>query len=171
MTATTKIKYVVSDSMSAILNYARGRISLEASAILKSGFRNDARTDKIYLIWAPAHSGLAGNECEHDAARGFTDRADIDPNTTFAHSLRWSGRDGLVSYRDITNHYRIRQARFPPAYPSLNKRQSATAAPGRRITQVEQWETVLLSSDPADQNWAIQLAEDAARAQGPLADA
>ncbi|KAM7315714.1 hypothetical protein ISCGN_005497 [Ixodes scapularis] len=42
---------------------------------------------------------------------------------------------------------------------------------GRRITQAEQWETVLLSSDPADQNWVIQLAEDAARAQGLLADA
>ncbi|KAG0415598.1 hypothetical protein HPB47_007214 [Ixodes persulcatus] len=104
MTASTKIKY--------------------ESAILKSGFRNDARTGKIYLIWAPAHSGLAGNECAHNAARGFTDRADIDPNTTFAHS----------------------------------------------ITQVEQWETVLLSSDPADQNWAIQLAEATARAQGLLAD-
>ncbi|KAG0440312.1 hypothetical protein HPB47_016335 [Ixodes persulcatus] len=45
------------------------------------------------------------------------------------------------------------------------------AAPGRRITQVEHWETVLLNSDPADQNWAIQLAEDAARAKGLLADA
>ncbi|KAG0439853.1 hypothetical protein HPB47_016502 [Ixodes persulcatus] len=79
MTASTKIKYVVSDSKSAILYYARGRILPEASAILKSGFRNDARTGKTYLIWAPAHSGLAGNECAHDAARGFTDRADIDP--------------------------------------------------------------------------------------------
>ncbi|XP_042147436.1 uncharacterized protein LOC121836568 [Ixodes scapularis] len=217
MTASTKIKYVVSDSKSAILDYARGRISPEASAIVKSGFRNDARTGKIYLIWAPAHSDLAGNECTHDAARGFTDRADIDPNTTFAHSLRCSGKDRLVSYRDITNHYRMGQGRFPPAHSSQNKRQSVVwrllqtnshlnpvtysycysgqysykshkckeradlahtlwacpqaVAPGRRITQVEQWETVLLSSDPADQNWAIQLAEDAARAQGLLADA
>ncbi|KAG0416839.1 hypothetical protein HPB47_006092 [Ixodes persulcatus] len=80
---------------------------------------------QLYLIFAPAHSGLPGNECAQDAARGFTDRADIDPNTTFAHS----------------------------------------------ITQVEQWQTVLLSSDPADQNWAIQLAEHAARAQGLFADA
>lgn len=92
-----KIKYVVSDSKSAILNYTRGRILPEASAIRKSGFRSDARTGKIYLIWAPAHSGLAGNECAHDAARGFTHRAGIDPNTIFAHSLRLSGRDRLVS--------------------------------------------------------------------------
>ncbi|EEC00602.1 hypothetical protein IscW_ISCW001773 [Ixodes scapularis] len=85
MTASTKIKYVVTYSKSAILNHARGRISPEASAILKSGLRNDARTGKIYLIWAPAHTGLAENECALDAARGFNDRADIDPNTTFAH--------------------------------------------------------------------------------------
>ena len=127
---------------------------------------------------------------------------------------------GQGSARVLEGHYKslsTGRARFPPAHPSLNKRQSVVwrllqtnsypnpvtysycypgqysdkchkcrdradlanilwacpqaTTPGRRITQVEQWETVLLSSDPADQIWAIQLAEDAARAQGLLADA
>lgn len=37
------------------------------------------------------------------------------------------------------------------------------------ITSSEQWETVLLSSDPDVQLRAVQMAEDAARAQGLLA--
>lgn len=207
------MKFVTS-RFNCIINYARGRISPEASAILRIGLNNIQRSGKICLIWAPAHSGLAGNECAHDAARGFSDRAGDDNN---AHSLRCSGRDRLVSYRDITNHYRLERTRFPPAHPTLSKWQSVAwrllqtnsypnpvayshcypgqysdkchrckdradlahmlwACPqattlGRNIATVEQWETVLLSSDPADQVWAIQLAEDAARAQGLLADA
>lgn len=45
------------------------------------------------------------------------------------------------------------------------------ATSGRRIPQVEQWETVLLNFDRVDYIWAIQLVEDAAKAQGILADA
>lgn len=216
MTASPKIKFIVSDSKSAILNYSRGRISPEASQILKSR-SHDERNGKIYLIWAPAHSGLAGNECAHDAARGFTDRAGVDTSDPDAHSLRWTGRDRLVSYRELTTHYRLERARYPPAHPSLSKRQSVVwrllqtnsypnpvayshCYPGqfsdkcrrckeradlahilwacpqatpqsRKISSNEQWETVLLSSDPANQVWAVQLAEDAARTQGLLADA
>lgn len=100
MVASPKTKVIVSNSKSAILNYAKGCISPEAFQILKSGLITE-RGGQIRLIWAPAHSGLAGNEYVHDAARGFIDRADVENSNTDAHSIRRSGRDRLVSYRDI----------------------------------------------------------------------
>lgn len=214
MAASTKISTVISDSKSAILNFSRWQISQEASAILTSGFDPEKRTAKIHLIWAPAYSGLAGYESAHDTARGFTDRADVNLDEGF---VLLSGRGRLVSYSDITKHYRLARARFPPAHPSLTKRQSVVwrllqtnsytspvvysycypgrysseghrcqeradlahmlwqcpqaSALGRNINNSEQWETLLRSSDPEDQLWAVQLAEDAARAQGLMADA
>lgn len=213
MVASTKIKTIISDSKSAILNFSRGHISREASAILISGLHLENRTGKINLIWTPAHSGLAGNESAHEAARGFTDRAD---GPSDAELVPMSGRDRLLWYSDIIGHYRLGRARFPPAHPSLSKRHSVVwrllqthsypnplvysycypgryspqchrcqeradlahmlwqcpqaITNGRTITNSEQWETVLLSSSPEDQLWAVQLAEDAARAQGLTAD-
>lgn len=123
MVASSKTKVIVSDSKSAILNYARGCISPEAFRILKSGLTME-RDGRIQLIWAPAHSGLAGNECAHDAARGFTDRADVETPDTEAHSIRRSGRDRLVFYRDIVDHYRLERAKYPAPDKTLSKWQS-----------------------------------------------
>lgn len=202
--ASTTAKYIISDSKTAVRNFIKGRISPEARRILLN-FRDQR---KVQILWAPAHSSLPGNEAAHNTARGLACRATEQP------PLR-SGRDRMVSYREITNHYRFERARYPPAHPSLNKRQSVVwrllqtntypnpvayshyypgqysgmcalckdradlshilwACPqatqeGRKIANDEQWETVLLSSDPKDQLWAVQLAENAARAQGLLA--
>lgn len=46
-----------------------------------------------------------------EAARGFTDTNQT--STLTPHSLRWSGRDWLLSYGDITNHYHMKQPPHP----------------------------------------------------------
>lgn len=220
MTSSPKYKIIISDSKTAILNYAKGRISPKAQKILQAGFHGD-RARGIQIIWAPAHSGLPGNVNAHDAARGFADRDDVTNTNTDAFAIRRSGRDRLVSFREIIDHYRLARARYPAAHCSLNKWQSVAwrliqtntfpnpiafshyhpdvytdickhcnnradlqhiiwACPKKQynnncskpqqpsliIRNEEQWETVLLSSDPDVQARVVQMAEDAAAAQG-----
>ncbi|XP_070389211.1 uncharacterized protein [Dermacentor albipictus] len=111
--ASTLATIIVSDSKTAILNYAKGRISPESQRIL-ANFR---RERVVHIIWAPAHSSLPGNEAADTVARGLTNRA------TGAPRLRLTG-DRMVGYREITNHYRLGRVRFPPAHPSLDKQQA-----------------------------------------------
>ncbi|KAG0415526.1 hypothetical protein HPB47_007307 [Ixodes persulcatus] len=221
MTSSSRIKFIVSDSKPAILNYTKGRISSEALKILRTGFHGD-RVRGVLIVWAPAHSGLPGNENAHDAARGLTDRADVT-NIIDAHSFRRSDRDRLVAYRDVINHYRLGRAKCPAADRTLSKWQAVAwrllqtntfpnpvaysrCYPGlyssackhcgdradlqhmvwacpfknhknnRNRAQIlmlnirisEQWETVLLSSDPGEQVRLVQMAEAAAKEQGLL---
>lgn len=62
--ASTEANIKVSDSKTAVKNYAKGRISPEALRIL-ANYREDR---KVYIIWAPAHSSLPGNEIAHNLA-------------------------------------------------------------------------------------------------------
>ncbi|KAG0416384.1 hypothetical protein HPB47_006464, partial [Ixodes persulcatus] len=194
MTSSSRIKFIVSDSKPAILNYTRGRISSEALKILRTGLHGD-RVRGVLIVWAPAHSGLPGNENANDAARGLTDRADV---TTIidAHSFRRSDRDRLVAYRDVINHYRLGRAKYPAADRTLSKWQavawrllqtntfpnpvaysrcypglysSACKHCGDRADLQHMWETVLLSSDPGEQVRLVQMAEAAAKEQELLA--
>ncbi|KAG0433534.1 hypothetical protein HPB47_019839 [Ixodes persulcatus] len=76
--------------------------------------------ERVRLVWTPAHASLPGNEEAHDAARGLTVRA----GTTSGAPVASSGRDRLVTFRGILDHYTDGRRRFPPAHHSLNKRQS-----------------------------------------------
>ncbi|KAG0428484.1 hypothetical protein HPB47_024538 [Ixodes persulcatus] len=222
MTSSSRIKFIVSDSKPAILNYTRGRISSEALKILRTGLHGD-RVRGVLIVWAPAHSGLPGNENAHDAARGLTDRADVT-NIFDAHSFHRSDRDRLVAYRDVINHYRLGRAKYPAANRTLSKWQAVAwrllqtntfpnpvaysrcypglyssackhcghradlqhmvwACPFKKhrndrnraqnlmlnIKTSEQWETMLLSSDPKEQVRLVQMAEAAAKEQELLA--
>ncbi|XP_042142755.1 uncharacterized protein LOC121833488 [Ixodes scapularis] len=71
----------------------------------------------IQIIWAPVHSLLPGNEAAHTVARGLTRRASepAQPGTR---------RDRMSTYPEITNHYRLGRARYPPAQPELTKKQA-----------------------------------------------
>lgn len=112
---THKARFVVSDSQRAIRQFARGRVSPQAARILR-GYA--PATSPIKLIWTPAHSSLPGNEEAHSAARGLIVRAGLtlDPSIT---SL--SGRDGLVTFRDVLDHYARDRARYPPAHAAMDK--------------------------------------------------
>lgn len=199
----TKATVIVSDSKTAIQNYANGRISTEALRIL-SNFRTRRM---VHIIWAPAHSSLPGNEAAHTLARGLTSRAGEELAT------RITDKDRMITFNDITKHYRMQRAKYPPAHTSLNRQQSTIwrllqtntyhspatlhryhpdlytdkcklcqnradldhilwACPKSskgKFKNKEEWETVLLSSNPDDQLHAIKQAEDAAGIQGLLA--
>ncbi|KAG0433116.1 hypothetical protein HPB47_020203, partial [Ixodes persulcatus] len=109
-------KIVVSDSQMAIRQYAKGRISPVTLRVLG----DPEKTAKVKLIWTPAHSSLPGNEEAHDAARGLTRRAGATSDPSI-ESL--TGGDRLVTFRDILDYYAGERIRYPPAHPSLDKRQ------------------------------------------------
>ncbi|KAG0442488.1 hypothetical protein HPB47_015680 [Ixodes persulcatus] len=96
------VRTIVYDSQSAVRNFAKGRVSPKTLRVLR------------------AHASLPGNEEAHDAARGLTVRAGTKSGAPVASS----GRDRLVTFRDILDHYTDGRRRFPPAHHSLNKRQS-----------------------------------------------
>ncbi|KAM7282842.1 hypothetical protein ISCGN_000071 [Ixodes scapularis] len=101
----------------AIRQYAKGRISPVTLRVLG----DPEKTAKVKLIWTPAHSSLPGNEEAHDAARGLTRRAGATSDPSI-ESL--TGGDRLVTFRDILDHYAGERMRYPPAHPSLDKRQA-----------------------------------------------
>lgn len=115
--ASTSTSLIVSDSQTAVRNFARGRISQIASRILVEC--KDQRT--IEIVWAPAHSSLPGNEAAHQTARGLTDRASGLPWSNGEDDERF---ERMTTYRDITQYYRLSRKIYPPAHSSLNKGQA-----------------------------------------------
>lgn len=115
--ASTSTSLIVSDSQTAVRNFARGRISQIALRILAG--HKDQRT--IDIVWAPAHSSLPGNEAAHQTARGLTDRASGLPWSSWEDDARF---ERMTTYRDITQYYRLSRKIYPPAHSSLNKGQA-----------------------------------------------
>ncbi|KAG0429942.1 hypothetical protein HPB47_023151 [Ixodes persulcatus] len=113
------VRAIVCDSQSAVRNFAKGRVSPKTLRVLRGATCFGGR-ERVRLVWTPAHASLPGNEEAHDAARGLTVRA----GTTSGAPVASSGRDRLVTFRDILDHYTDGRRRFPPAHHSLNKRQS-----------------------------------------------
>lgn len=117
--AGTSATIIISDSKTALRNYARGRISTIAAKIIQSKPIIPSR--HIRLVWTPAHSSLPGNEMAHEAARGFCYQADFENDNVPSST---GGRDRLVTYREITQHYRLGRRKLPAAHRTLNRRQS-----------------------------------------------
>ncbi|KAG0436628.1 hypothetical protein HPB47_017853 [Ixodes persulcatus] len=136
------VRTIVCDSQSSVCNFAKGRVSPKTLRVLR-GATCFSERERVRLVWTPAHAPLPGNEEAHDGARGLTVRA----GTTSGAPVTSSGRDRLVTFRDILDHYTDGRARFPPAHHSLNKRHL----------------------DPRVQEDLVRLAENAAGVQGVLA--
>lgn len=115
----TRASVIISDSKTAMRNYARGRVSTEAAHILRTRSENTSR--QVRLVWTPAHSSLPGNEMAHEAARGFCNQADSESEEV--PSDTW-GRDRLWTYQEITQHYRLSRLKLPAAHRSLTRGQS-----------------------------------------------
>ncbi|KAG0444149.1 hypothetical protein HPB47_014120 [Ixodes persulcatus] len=112
------VRIIVCDSQSAVRNFAKGRVLPKTLRVLR-GATCFGERERVRLEWTPAHAPLPGNEEAQDAARGLTIRA----GTTSGAPVASSGRDRLVTFRDILDHYRDGSARFPPTHHSLNMRQ------------------------------------------------
>lgn len=110
---------IISDSQTAVRNFARGLISPLALKILAQ----NSPTSPVELIWTPAHAGLGGNEAAHAVARGLTIRA--GPSLVPYHGAR-SARDRLTTYHDIVSHYRLARRKYPPAHSQLTHAQERT---------------------------------------------
>lgn len=119
--ASTQAKFIVSDSKTAIRNFAKGRISEIALKILN--MHGTTNISNIQLVWAPAHSGLPGNENAHQLARGLVGKASTN-DTTDPSTLRRADKDRMVTYREILDHYRKSRLYYPEAHKTLNKQQA-----------------------------------------------
>ncbi|KAM7289972.1 hypothetical protein ISCGN_030100 [Ixodes scapularis] len=108
---------IITDSKTALQNFAAGRISKPALKILH---RNPPQTS-VRLVWTPAHAGLEGNEAAHEQARGYTIRA--GPSLHPYHGAR-SARDRPSSFHEITTHYLLSRQVYPPADKSLTLEQA-----------------------------------------------
>lgn len=100
---------VVTDSQQACRNYLHGRISKCALNILLQ--RPLHR--RVKILWTPAHSILQGNNTAHNTARELSRRA---PRGIEAASP-------LLTYHEISQHYRLERRIYPPAHESLTKAQ------------------------------------------------
>ncbi|KAG0421312.1 hypothetical protein HPB47_002787 [Ixodes persulcatus] len=194
---------IISDSMRAVQNYARGCISRFAVRI----HGDFVPTDTVSIVWAPAHSSLPGNDFAHNTVRELAYRAAGD---------RESGltlyKDVLNTYQEITQAYRLARKRYPAGHKFLSKAQEHTwrrlqtntyphptiyshIYPDRytgickfcpqpanlthmkwgcpnlpkrygNVETMEQWDTLMCSSDPVVQAAACEWAAEAAGAQG-----
>nr|XP_050043680.1 uncharacterized protein LOC126540901 [Dermacentor andersoni] len=112
---STDASVILSDSKHAISNFARGLVSPTTLRLLRPLLLEDEPCH-IELVWVPAHSGHPGNESAHQHARGFVDQA-VGPSASDAPVP-----EPLVTYHDITQHYRLERYAYPPPHGSLPKR-------------------------------------------------
>lgn len=116
---------ILSDSKSAITNYARGNVCAAAAHIL-SQIRE--RNLAIYLKWFPAHMGphISGkgntnhNETAHAAARDLTNRtaAEVDTDTSESYN---ASKEPMNTYSEIVTWYRLSRRTMPPPHPGLTR--------------------------------------------------
>lgn len=111
----TEARYVLSDSKTAILNFARGRVHVPAFCILDSPAATPPR--QVELIWVPAHCGNPGNEAANLLARGSLNRAPAASDLGFT-------KDRAHTFNELTQAYRAARQLYPPPHKSLSNRQA-----------------------------------------------
>uniref|UniRef100_L7M070 Putative tick transposon n=1 Tax=Rhipicephalus pulchellus TaxID=72859 RepID=L7M070_RHIPC len=128
--AHTDAQYIISDSQTAVRNFANGRISPVALQVLTKG-KTRSDEQNAYILWFPAHTPVDLtevnlNEVAHNVARGLTFRASSAVDTTRTESLveEWEWGDRLTKFNDITEHYKVQRSEYPPPHRKLSRAQS-----------------------------------------------
>lgn len=108
----TQVEVIVTDSQQACRNFASGRIHATTLKIINQ----KPPTRSVIIIWAPAHHGIPGNEVANHVARDLTHRADAEESEP-------ERMHPLVSYQDITQHYKLTRRTYAPPHKSLPREQ------------------------------------------------
>ncbi|KAG0423215.1 hypothetical protein HPB47_001004, partial [Ixodes persulcatus] len=108
----TEAKVIVTDSQQAYRNFASGHIHAYTLRLINQ----NPPTRQVRIVWAPAHQGIPGNEIANLVARDLTRRAD-------AEEAEPERMHPLVSYLEITQHYRLTRRTYPPPHKSLPSEQ------------------------------------------------
>ncbi|KAH7940685.1 hypothetical protein HPB49_003550 [Dermacentor silvarum] len=141
---------VISDSQQAIRNYDASRISRPASHILLS--TPPSFTSRL-LLWAPAHELLSGNVQYYRLERCIYPPA--HRNLTRREAVQWR---------------KLQTGSFPPPATLIHMAGICTHYNTHNANTPESWESLLRTSEPADQRRLIQRAVEAAESQGIPAD-
>lgn len=108
--AQTTAEVIITDSQHACRNFSRGRIHRTTERII-----SQHPPDRlITIIWTPAHSSVPGNATAHLLARELSRRALGDEQERPVP---------LVTYQEITQHYRLERRTYPPPHKQLSKEQ------------------------------------------------
>lgn len=119
---------VLSDSRTAVRNYAKNRLCKAAASILCRAASNERA---VTIKWFPAHMGpdvsTKGNDNHNETAnavaRAFTFRATAD-----LAGLRWKpfdiSKDTMTSFNDIVKWYRNARRTRPPPHPGLTREEA-----------------------------------------------
>ncbi|XP_049268641.1 uncharacterized protein LOC125757249 [Rhipicephalus sanguineus] len=134
-------RVIITDSRGACRNIEQGYAPHLAYRILQDSNYVGAPASRI-IIWAPAHTGLEGNETADAAARALTLRAtpsdpsEMDPEPKPA-----------LTYREITEFYQFGHAIYPKPCKGLTKVEERTLL--RLYTKTLLCPAVLKHFDPA----------------------
>ncbi|XP_037501353.1 uncharacterized protein LOC119375243 [Rhipicephalus sanguineus] len=118
-TTSTDALVIFTDSQSAVRNYTRGRISIEALQILS---KSSTPLPYTCVVWVPGHEG---NEAADTAARGHVNRASL----TASLEPRLASAAAEVetvprTYNAILQPYRLARRVYPPPHPKLTKEET-----------------------------------------------
>lgn len=75
--------------------------------------QNKIANRKIKLVWTPAHASMEGNEFAHQQACALAPQA-TEEGVEYCP---------LITFREVTQHYRLERQTLPPPHPSLSKEQ------------------------------------------------
>lgn len=131
---------IYSDSRAALRAFSSGWVVHEAYRLLR-----DRDISPHSIIWFPAHTeaGLDSvtnlNEVAHSHARALTLRAGSDTSSPAPEAVL-DFRDALLTFNDVTKHFKLGRRAFPPPQRKLSRAQEITL----RLLQTQSYPNLAL---------------------------
>lgn len=122
--ADPKCTTVLSDSRTAVMNYARNNVCSVAARVLRG-----ACDGAVSIKWFPAHMGPSvsckgnanHNETANAVARGLANRAAAVSAEPSEWQLFNISKDPMTAYNDVVKWYRLSRRTMPPPHPGLTR--------------------------------------------------